>query len=463
MKKLTAFLLAIGLFCCEKKSVNITTRPYTDTFSSATLVAERFFEDSILNKGTGVGYRASTPRTPIWNEGETGTYEGMAAVYVPVVYQEPMLMKASFAGSFYFHLNYLTDLVIYKDSLSHFQSRVLTFFPDSTFFKDPTKSFSGIEFVEDWNGNGISKLLYSGGQIRRYVPSTKQVDLMDIIETCYTISGYNYSEDDPDGGYSWSEDGGCSVSYIDAGSGGGVGGSSGSTGGGGEGGGTSGGGSLPLRPANVNYMIPPGNSIIQSIAQYFDCFTSVGGSDHTYTVSVCVNQPDPGTRTPWTWQSGVGQSSAAGTPVNVGHTFLILGESYGGTVITRNIGFYPTTMVWPLSPASPGAFNNDGSHPYNVSGTMQVTNAQFSQILNYIESENIPGITYNLNSFNCTTFAINAMAAAGIYLPNTKGTWADGTGDDPGDLGQDIATGQVPNMAVSTVSPPNHANVGTCN
>ena len=240
MKKTILAMLLFSLFACEKKSDTSATRPYGDRMSPMVIVAEKVFQDSILNRGTPVGYRASTPRTPIWNEGEPGTYEGMAAVYVPVVYQDPMLMKASIAGSFYFHLNYLTDLVIYKDSLSHFQSRVLTFFPDSTFFKDPTKSFSGIEFVEDWNGNGISKLLYSGGQIRRYVPSTKQVDLMDIIETCYTISGYNYSEDDPDDGYSWSEDGGCSVSYIDEGSGGGGGGSSGSTGGGGEGGGASG-------------------------------------------------------------------------------------------------------------------------------------------------------------------------------------------------------------------------------
>jgi len=446
MKKEFLCGLLLLLSACEKKSVNTALRPYTDKVSPMVLVAERFFQDSILNKGTVIGYRASTP---------------MAAVYVPVVYQDPMLMKASIAGSFSFHLNYLTDLVIYKDSLSHSQARVLTFFPDSTFFKDPTKSFSGLEFVEDWNGNGFSKSLYTGGKIKKYVPTTKQVDLIDVIETCYSITGYNYSDGDPNNGYSWSEDAGCDVSYIDAGSGGGEGGSSGSTGGGG--GGASGGGGLPLRPANVNYMILPGNSIIQSVAQYFGCFTNTGGSDHSYTVSVCVNQPQPGTRTPWTFQSGVGQSSAAGTPVNVGHTFLILSESYGGTVITRNIGFYPTTVVWPLSPSSPGAFNNDGSHPYNVSGTMQVTNAQFSQILNYIESENIPGITYNLNSFNCTTFAINAMAAAGIYLPNTKGTWADGTGDDPGDLGQDIASGQIPNMAVSTVSPPNHANVGGCN
>ena len=317
--------------------------------------------------------------------------------------------------------------------------------------------------MEDWNGNEMAKLLYSKGQIKKYSSSAKQVDMLNVIETCYEISGYNYSEDDPDDGYSWTESGGCEYSFLPEGGGGGGTGSSTSVGGGGGSSGTAGGGLLPLRPANATYMIPPGNSVIPSVSQYFECFSNVGGTDHTYTVSICVNQPDPGTRTPWTFQSGVGQSSAAGTPVNVGHTFLILSESSGGTTITRNIGFYPTSLVWPLGPSSPGAFNNDGSHPYNISGTMQLTNAQFSQILNYIESENIADITYNLNSFNCTTFAINAMAAAGIYLPNTKGTWAGGTGNDPGDLGQDIATGQVPNMSVSTAPLTNHANVGTCN
>jgi len=446
--------LVLVLTACEKKIVNTSTTP-PNIFA-----AETYFQDSIYNRGTQVSYRASQPKSPSWSQAESGIYRGMEAVYVPIQYTSEMMIKASFTGSSYFHLGYLTQLVVYIDSASRYRARVLTYFPDSTYFKNPLARFTGIEFVEDWNGNSIEKLLYEdNGDVKSYVPSTKQVDVMDIEYTCYSISGYNYSEDDPDDGYSWSEDGGCDVSYIGGGGGGG-GGVGGSSSGGG---GAEGGGSAILKPSSVAFTVAPPTSIIPSVAQYFDCFTEVGGSDHSYTVTICVNQPDPGTRTAWTLEPSTTASSIYGTPVDVGHSFLILSEGSGSTTTTRNIGFYPTELVSPLSPSSPGQFGNDGSHPYNISGTMQVTSEQFFQILNYITSQNIPNITYNLNSNNCTTFVLNSMAAAGIYLPRTIGTWPGGAGNDPGDLGQDIASGTIPNLTVSRTPQSNHANAGACN
>jgi hypothetical protein len=149
--------------------------------------------------------------------------------------------------------------------------------------------------------------------------------------------------------------------------------------------------------------------------------------------------------------------------VNVGHTFLILTESYGGTTITRNIGFYPSTMVWAASPSSPGQFNDDDNHSYNISGSFTLTNSQFFNILNFISSANNSSYLYNLNSNNCTTFVLNSMAQAGINLPRTVGTWPGGTGNDPGDLGEDIRAANIPNMSVNTAPANSHPNVGQCN
>ena len=70
---------------------------------------------------------------------------------------------------------------------------------------------------------------------------------------------------------------------------------------------------------------------------------------------------------------------------------------------------------------------------------------------------------YNLNSNNCTTFALDAMDAGGVSIPSTVGTWAfNGQGLDPGDLGEDIRGMQLgSNMTRSTVGS-GHPNVGTC-
>jgi hypothetical protein len=119
--------------------------------------------------------------------------------------------------------------------------------------------------------------------------------------------------------------------------------------------------------------------------------------------------------------------------------------------------------VRPSSPSSAGEFSDDENHQYNISGSYTVNNAQFYDMLNFIISVNNSSYLYNLNSNNCSTFAINTFAQAGIDLPRTVGTWPGGSGNDPGDLGEDIKAGNIPNMSVNTAPSANHGNVGQCN
>jgi hypothetical protein len=442
-------LLPIALlFCitCNKRLSDSTVNK-TDLLNEA-----RSFIDSVSTRGYPVNYRAAQPKTIRWDLAQFVPVGSAQGVIVPIVFKNPLLMKANFAGDEYFHLNYLTRLLFYKDTTGKNTALVITEFPDSNYFRDPTRPFTGIQFLEDWLGHPVQKLLYTtNGQIRRYVPPTKQPDATDVIQTCYSIDGYNYS---PELGEtsSWSEDAGCITEYLDDGSAQSLANGSGGSSSGGAG--------------AASFTVLPGNSVIKNISAYFQCFTNVGGTDHTYSVTVCVDQPDPGTRTPWTnADDGSSGSSAGSNIVDVGHTFLILTETYGNTTITRNVGFYPAGNVNPLSPSSQGSLNDDETHTYNISGSFTVNNAQFFNILNFVSQGNNSGYLYNLNTNNCTTFVINAVAQGGINLPRTIGTWLGGAGNDPGDLGEDLQQNNIAGMTlnVSGGSDNSHYNDGQCN
>jgi hypothetical protein len=451
MKFFVPFLLSISLLSCQKR--------LTSPLASSEFIndAKVFFNDSVINKGFAVNNRAQQSRIVQWTMAQSVPFLNGQAALVPVTYNSAFMIKANFTGDHFYHLDYLTELLIYKDSNAAFHANVVTSFPDSNFFKNPLSSFSGIKFIEDWQGNTIIKLLYGGnGSANAYVATKKEIAGIYPSETCYTISGYNYSSDDPDASYAWSEDAGCEANYSSiADNAGSLGGSYGSN-------------SLGsiTAPVNLTILLPKANSVIQSISNYFQCFTNVGGADHLYTISVCVDQPVPGTRTAWTFSTdGVESSSFGGNPIDVGHTFLILTEKYGNTTISRNVGFYPGSNVKPSSPQAQGVLNDDDDHMYNISGTYTVNNGQFFNVLNYISQGNTPGFLYNLNTNNCTTFAINAVAQGGLYLPKTFGAWMGGSGDDPGDLGQDISAGNIAGLVVNRTpgTSSSHMNVGQCN
>ena len=439
-------LIVFVSLTCNKRAFR-QTAPNQELLSAA----RQFFADSIASSGPALTYRASLNRQPLWEQATTNPLSQGIGISIPIVYVTPILVKANFAGPQFFHIDYLTRLWIVRDTNGTFTGRVITDFPDTNYFKNPTRPFTGIRFVEDWQGRPVEKLLYApDGSVSRYTPQNKQPDAVTITQTCYTIEGYNYSPGQ-DEVYAWTENAGCSIDFsFDRSDGGG---GAGAPGGAGSGAG-------PGSASRVAVL--PGNSVIKSIKNYLQCFTNVGGSDHTYTVTVCVDQPDPGTRTPWTFSSGGSSgTSGGGNPINTGHTFLIFTETYASTTITRNIGFYPSGIVTPGRPSSPGQLNDDENHYYNVSGTFTLDNAQFFNMLNFI-TEASTG-TYNLNTNNCSTFAINTLTEGNIQLPRTEGTWPGGAGNDPGDLGQDIKNSNIPGMALNTTAGYSKGNAGQCN
>jgi hypothetical protein len=465
------FLLSPILFCLTACKKNLSNSSAMRSDSSLIENARAYFQTSIQQSmpaaATG-NPRLDAAKAPYWPSAYSVNLSKGPAVIVPVFYQKDLVVTTSFNPNQTFPLNQLAKLVIYRDS-SGYQMELVTSFPDTASKGINSGDFSGIIFAETWQGQPINTYKVSGGQVlvrqalsatqsnapEQLIPDASKTPTT-IIETCYTISGYNYSPSDPEDGVAWTESAGCDIEYkSDGGSGGGPSGA--------ELGALAGGVGV-RKPVSPTITIPIGNNIIGNIADYMRCFSNYGGSDHTYQVMLCVSQPVPGTRAPWTLTAGgPGGSTAASNPINAGHTFLVLSEIFSDHSIVRNVGFYPQTIVDPVSPTSQGQLNNDANHTYNISLTITVDDGQFFNILNYINQGNNPGFLYNLSTNNCSSFGLHALEAGGIVVPATVGSWAGGgMGYDPGDLGEDIRGMQLPsNMSRNTVSN-SHPNLGTC-
>jgi hypothetical protein len=337
---------------------------------------------------------------------------------------------------------------------------VVTMYPDSSLSKN--SSYSGIVKSVDWNGNFISEYKYEGSKIKKLKtdlstgnistnsvePPSKVAVNMFAIETDYYMVTYTYVVTDPEGGTYSYEYLGSSYTFIDDGGGGdgGGGGLGGSDYGDIGGGGSS---SAKVTPSNT-FTVETGNDPIYNVKDYIKCFD--GNLNASYTVSLCVAQPILGERD--SYSSGV-------SGVNVGHTFLTFQQNASGVVTTRSMGLYPNGIVSPGQPRAAGSLNNDQGHIYNVSLTFTTTGAQFMNILNSFSNGNM--VNYDLNTNNCTTWALSSLSAGGINISTSPGSWPFGGGDDPGDLGEDIRSmslGSNMQKNLNSTSAPN--NAGTC-
>jgi hypothetical protein len=172
---------------------------------------------------------------------------------------------------------------------------------------------------------------------------------------------------------------------------------------------------------------------ITDVRQELKCFTQNGAS---YNISVNVNQPNPGTR------DVVNPAS----DFHVGHTYFTLEQHNNDrTSIIRNLGFYPKNSVKPGSDIDISQFGEDSNTPYDVSLTFSVTASEMTTLINTLIAQQ--AYKYNLNDFNCTSSALDALRSIGINLPSTNSTVPFFSGNDPGDLGEDIKALNVDNFS----------------
>lgn len=485
-RPINILILLIAIFYCScKKENSIVLTPEQSLINRA----ENFFQPQIEGKIPShqlaqgdIGFIEKNPRKllerrPLWDKASIMNLSSGFAVVIPVHYNKPFIIKSNVGGNKFYNINDLTKLLIYQDKDQHYHAELITSIPDSNYKSLVNEAFNGLLLVEDWYGNSIDKYKYErNGIIKRFrniptaillseatqlstVPKPDNLRQNGFITVCYEISGYNYSVNDPNNGYHWTEPVGCETyfanidsgytgnnAYINA----------------------SNYGSIPTGDygSSQNYpadaiLVFAGNNIIGNIKDYNKCFTNVAGNANTYEVKLCVAQPVPGTREAWA-ASGLNGSSADGNPVFVGHTFLIFTEKTPTQTISRNVGFYPESSVYPYSPSVQGLLNNDEIHDYNISLAITMTSSEFTTILDFISQGNNSGYNYNLNSNNCTTFALNALASAGINIQRTAGTWLNGGGLNPGDLGEDIRNMSPPSHITKSTNFVWHYNQGKC-
>ncbi len=435
-----------------------------------------YFENEILSSSPGDFDVMSTnkenrdpgkwrSKTPSWDKAAVISISAGEAVLVPVQFIEPYLIKNNLSGQTVYSSDHVTKLLIYKDGRGDFNAEQLTFFPDSNYVNVNGHPFTGIISIDSWAGTPLKRFKFSqDGTTEKYALPAIQLNSLgdrkanerNIITICYESSGYNYAVGDPSHGYFWTSALGCQSYFlvdpnnswgdhnlpaVDYGI-------------------TGAGGTPTGMGATKPFSVIGAPDPVINVGQYMKCFTNSPGYGNVYTVTLCVQQPIPGSRETW-GMTGDG-SSASGSPVAVGHAFLILSQTNAVGSTVRNVGFYPEVSVTPISPRSHGQINNDAYHNYNISVSVTMDNSQFFKVVNYLNLWTESSTTYDLNTNNCTTFALNALANAGINIPRTTGTWLNGGGLNPGDLGEDIRTMQLSSNMTRTTLTGTHANMGIC-
>ncbi|WP_422105918.1 hypothetical protein [Winogradskyella sp.] len=194
---------------------------------------------------------------------------------------------------------------------------------------------------------------------------------------------------------------------------------------------------------------------IIDLDEYLSCFDNPPASA-SFKLTVFIDQPIPNQDDTWT-----NDGTIFDPDINVGHTFISLEMNDSGTIINQNIGFYPSTGVDPVDPEVAGAWVDDGGHDYDVSVSIDLNQADFINLISFIQSYGTP--TYNLNTDNCTDAAIEIANSAGMNLPDTAGSWIGGGGSNPGNLGQDVRSLSNPDLTINTTGGTALSSTGACN
>lgn len=163
---------------------------------------------------------------------------------------------------------------------------------------------------------------------------------------------------------------------------------------------------------------PPAISVDEEIAEnkekidpkkYMDCFGNVPDAGATCTITISADLPVDGhPEILFDWSQG-----------NPGHAFIELYKmGSNGTLVSQNIGFYPSTGFKVLGGGDVNSKVVDNAgHEYNASYTISISPAQLQAAIDKVNS--FSGNSYNMTNFNCVDFALgvfNAATAGGLSV-----------------------------------------------
>jgi hypothetical protein len=158
---ITIVLTCLGVFfqACNKL-------PSSNQSTDQALIqsAKAYFEAQLQQTAPrpGSNNRIKTSKQPYWQAAYTTNSSGGLLVVVPVFYQKDLVVSINYIGSQLLSLNYLTKLIIHKDS-SGFSAEMVTYFPDSSYASQTNTNYSGLIFTETWDGKPLNKYKFSQG------------------------------------------------------------------------------------------------------------------------------------------------------------------------------------------------------------------------------------------------------------------------------------------------------------
>lgn len=155
-------------------------------------------------------------------------------------------------------------------------------------------------------------------------------------------------------------------------------------------------------------------------------------------LTIYIQQPTENTR------KKIGDNS-------VGHAFIGLEQR----TLKRYLGFYLESPNASLISNQTSEIHDNSNEMYHVSISISINISpdKMSSVIIYINNYNEK---YDLNNFNCIDFVIGVAEKAGLNLPKTTGEHSElifkSKGRNPGDLGQDVRTMNLPNGVTRTTT-----------
>ncbi|SIO53776.1 hypothetical protein [Chitinophaga niabensis] len=194
-------------------------------------------------------------------------------------------------------------------------------------------------------------------------------------------------------------------------------------------------------PESQAPMVLPPDKPIYNVSEYIGCFDKKSAGKVTFYADQPVE----------------GSTEAFGLKEKVGHSYVTIEQNVAGTVYRRTVGFHPSQGVSPFfNKSTESQLGDDSNVEYDVKLETTVTPEQMGKILTLIENHNP---VYNIESYNCTHFALDISVAAGLNIPRTVGWWIVGSGLNPANFGEDLKkmTGSITQKGHS------ENNTGNCN
>jgi hypothetical protein len=339
------FILSCLLFIttsCNRQEQEVM--PIAEKASSITLQEAQHWFDAELAAQTTVNSKARTikniKRVPLWTLAQNiYLTNGMLVISVPLQYEKGYgLGKGG-----------MTKLLFFRDKEGRLQAQILKAISDAAYLHTNKgqinqQNFSGILMLQDWQENFLNGVRYTNGKIvgeispaesnkgGRMSGVCQEVRIEYYVDVCVggSCSGLRFDYADV---YTVCSGGGNGSGGISSGNAGGAiggGGGSGSSGNSYAGNGGNSDRATVVREASERIVFPGINNPAINLKSFLNCFGTTQSDNFIYSLTIYVEEPEPGSNT---------STSLTG---NVGHTcigFTKTDKNNPSSTISRLLAF----------------------------------------------------------------------------------------------------------------------------